>query len=404
MGKIKILALCMIFTILFCGLSFAKDTDKLPSGKNILPELLSLKYKVMGLSDLKQDGIITSLQAETGINKYLSQARVLTGNPDYSFNDLLNTQSAAGGPELTYLQKAAGFVSLINILWVMAICVGVFCLIYLAIHWINQIIAFFRILPLAFYEVLFYAVSIGLTAWGIILPEAYGAYVTLTGCVLFAGSIIFTTKVHDKKFDTSAFFLVLAAFYSPLAIILKSQMIGFISVIAVMGFLGFSAMVIPCGYAIGFRDDDALERSTVAGFMMVLFFVTARMGMPYIPQLAYFERGALFLGTFVGYLGLLIASSRWYSGRSSYALFQFVTIVAGISALVVGSIWNIGELTKIGGTFFVLYLIEKPFEIPLKKGSHYAMVGLFVSAVVYFGCAYASSHPQLVNAYLLYSF
>ena len=71
-----------------------------------------------------------------------------------------------------------------------------------------------------------------------------------------------------------------------------------------------------------------------------------------------FEEGALFLGSFVGYLGLLISSSsKWY-GRNNpgrYLFAQIVTFIAGGLAIFIGATFGIGELLKIGGTFFVLW-------------------------------------------------
>ena len=62
------------------------------------------------------------------------------------------------------------------------------------------------------------------------------------------------------------------------------------------------------------------------------------------------------------------------------------------------------ELKKIGGTFFVLYVIEKPFEIPKESALAHAFTGLFVSCIVYGACMYAKTNPTLVNEFLLYSF
>src|SRR5262249_28271802 len=120
---------------------------------------------------------------------------------------------------------------------------------------------------------------------------------------------------------------------------------------------------------------------------------------------AIFADGALFLGTFVGYLGLLIASSRWYHGKKvNYVLFQAITIVAGIAALAIGSIFGIGELHKIGGTFFVLYIIEKLIEIPVEGLRAKAFIGLIISALVFAFCMHVKANPSLYETYLFSTF
>ena len=115
-----------------------------------------------------------------------------------------------------------------------------------------------------------------------------------------------------------------------------------------------------------------------------------------------FEQGALWLGSFVGYLGLLIASSRWYENRMHYVLMQVITIVMGINALAIGSIFGIPQLLGIGGTLFVLYLIEKPFEIPVESFTAYAAIGLCVAVVVGGSAWWAQNHLTQVQPYLLF--
>ena len=116
-----------------------------------------------------------------------------------------------------------------------------------------------------------------------------------------------------------------------------------------------------------------------------------------------FEGGVLFLGSFVGYLGLLIASSRWYEKRYNYGVFQVVTIVAGCAALFVGSVWQIGELQKIGGTFFILYVLEKIAEIPVRHRINYAYLGVLMAGLMYGFFMYIKANPDIVRPYLFMS-
>ena len=81
---------------------------------------------------------------------------------------------------------------------------------------------------------------------------------------------------------------------------------------------------------------------------------------------------------------------------------QAITIAAGIGAIFIGSVRDIPELLGIGGTFFALYLIEKPFEIRAKSVRGYAMIGLFVSAGVYGCVVWAKTHMDIVEPYLLF--
>jgi hypothetical protein len=46
---------------------------------------------------------------------------------------------------------------------------------------------------------------------------------------------------------------------------------------------------------------------------------------------------------------------------------QALTIASGVLALYIGNTENIPLLRGIGGTFFVLYLLEKYYELPWDK-------------------------------------
>ena len=106
-------------------------------------------------------------------------------------------------------------------------------------------------------------------------------------------------------------------------------------------------------------------------------------------------------GCILGYLGLLIASGKYYPAKS-YAFMQFLTIIAGIGALFIGSVFGITELQRIGGTFFVLYIIEKVmWDIPKKSLLAYALWGMIVSGALYAGALFIKSHPEEVGKYFL---
>lgn len=141
--------------------------------------------------------------------------------------------------------------------------------------------------------------------------------------------------------------------------------------------------------------------ASAAAFAILTAYVIARALGADPSILRMFEGGALFLGSFVGYLGLLITSSRWYDGKSrNYVLFQFGTIAAGVAALFVGSYFGISELQKIGGTFFVLYLLEKIIEIPARSARGYAAVGLVASLAIFGFCMYVKHDPETLRPYV----
>ena len=110
-------------------------------------------------------------------------------------------------------------------------------------------------------------------------------------------------------------------------------------------------------------------------------------------------------GYFVFYLGMLTMSSKYWSYESSspdgsytlnwgkYLAMQFLTFCAGVGALYIGSIYQIDLLMGIGGTFFVLYLLEKWYDLPW-DGVGWAWSLLGLSGFLYFFVIVAQKHPE----------
>lgn len=303
--------------------------------------------------------------------------------------------------QLSGIQKAAGFFTFINTMWVLGIGIGVLSLSVLVFHWCRWLLLIFVLIPLSLYEVLFYLVSGGLVWWGRGLSPEVAPFVGLTGCLLLLGALIFTFTMRGIIPTGWVVCGLLAVAWGATAIWYGSALIGFLAVGALMGALGFTMMMFGLGYAIGFKNEDELGRATSTSFVMLGLFVAGRIIGATDPVYKIFEPGALFLGSFVGYLGLLIASSRWYEKRYNYGVFQVVTVAAGVAALFAGSVWQIGELQKIGGTFFVLYILEKIFEIPVRSRINYAYLGVVTAGLLYGFSMYVKANPDIVRPYLL---
>jgi len=405
----------MLGAVLSAGQVKAEDTFPGPEvpGKQVqdegdnldtatLSELTKLRHRVATVEDLAALGIISRMQADEALKRYLAQASDVAGE-EVSYERLLalavQPEDTAEPAGLTALQRFAGLITFTNILWVLGIALGIICFCYLFWHFIVTVIAS---IPKEVYEVLLGLGGLGLIAGGLWLKPGVAEYVGLTGTLMTTGALAVAYFAHKLEKKETLLFLVASAVAAAAALLHGSSMIGFLAVILIMCTLGFSAAVIPCGYVIGFKDEAALGRATAAGFLMVTAFVLLTIFQKELAPLTVFRTGALFMGSFIGYLGLLIASSRWYDSRTHYALFQVVTITAGVAALVVGSVWGIGELQKIGGTFFVLYLIEKVCEVPVRERVGYATLGLVVSGIIFGVCMLVKTYPAALQPYLLF--
>jgi len=334
-------------------------------------------------------------------------------------------------PELTGLQKVAGFVTWMNILQVLAICMGVFAVLVLLSPLALYLLSVFKVIPLALYllsvfkvipieayEVLGYLGSVGLISGAYFVSSSDNQlWMLLPGCLLFSGmmfsfpllmkllfkllSIIMKKERKIEHLVTTLLMMIQFGLWSAVAIFYENSIIGFISVAALMSLLGFFSHSFLGGYVVGFKSKDALCNATTSALLIVSIFVVAKINQTRIPYLHVFEGGALHIGCFVGYLGLFIASNRWYP-NANYAVMQVVTIVAGMLALGVGSIFDISELRGYGGTFFALYLLEKPFEVEHSSIVEFALKTLFVAGMLGTSVWWAQNNMEIVEPYLLF--
>ncbi len=319
----------------------------------------------------------------------------------------------AACPELTLAQKGVGYLTWMNVLLVFAACIGTTS-IYIIFK--ERII---KKIPIVAYEIILYLISFAVIAAGVlasgklpvevplqavkeILPSATNAESTaFIGSLLFCVAMLFTATVRKVKENTVGFFLTLFFVYAVVACTIGSSMIGFIAVMALMGALGFSAMVIPMGFAVGFTDSDSLSRATTAGIVMLIVYVLQFLGIISLNVLEVFQAGALWMGSIVGFIGLMIHSSKYYESKN-WGLRQLAPITAGIAAVVVGGQFGIQPLMGIGISFLGLYFIERIFEIAAKSIVSFAVVGIFVSTIIVGLIFLAKDHPQWVETYTIF--
>lgn len=306
-------------------------------------------------------------------------------------------------PELTGLQKFVGFVDLMGVLQIGAIIAAVICVCILFKNWL---VPLFVEIPATVYEVLGYLTAFGLIGYASQISTTNQLWFTLGGCALLAGMVALTTWIHQiEEGYESTLALILAAIFSAVALFYHTPVVGFFAVTALMVALGFFGAVVQCGYVVGFADDGACKRGTTAALIILAGTVFEKINHLVLTPNAFeiFESGGLWMGSLVGFLGLLILSSKWYGHkRGMYIVSQIMIIAIAVAALVVGALWDISVLRRVAGTFFVLYLIEKPFEIPMNSISGHAAMGLVVSGAVGAGIYWAQNHLDVIKPYLLF--
>ena len=380
---------------LFAGSAFAQTPAV---------DLYAVKAQVEAMTAAADRGTITRDQAATETEAILAQAE-----SDLGRSVTLDELAVVQGPtpvsaDLTWLQKAAGLVTFANTLMALAAIAGTGALFFLFGRLIVDLLKVFTQIPAIVYEGALILSGVGLTVFASTLAEGTAASVALIGALMYGGGFIWTVLRHteDWKLSGTVIGMILAVGWGITAVTFDSQLIGAFSVAGLMSAFGFSALFVPGIVTVGFKDDAAVPRATLAAFLTLGLFVGAQAFGVSTEYLSTFREGALYVGGFVGYLGVLIIGSKWYANNTSYVLRQFPAVVAGIGAIYLGSVLGIPELQKMGGTLFVLYLLEKPFEIPAGSMTAYAFITLLVCGAIYGAGMWINANLEIAAPYLLF--
>jgi len=314
---------------------------------------------------------------------------------------------AAGDPNcppLTGLQKVAGFIDFLSILKISAIIGGVACAGYLLFSWVKWLRQLFMAVPLAAYEALGWIASIGAILIAGEVGETNRLWPLLGGCLGIAAMIPITSFIHNIKGHPRNYFITLTLVWSAAAVMYMDPVVAFFAVGALISALGFAFHVFPgFGWGIGFHGDEELFSGTAAAAVLTICGAALRInGGPDVLKL--FETGLLWIGPFVLYLGLFIMASRWTTDglNGTYVIRNLYMLVATLLGIYLGTVYDVGPLRGMAATWFVLWVLEKPFELPVQSRSAFAAIGLCVAVAVGAGVYWAQNHMDLVRPYLLF--
>ena len=226
---------------------------------------------------------------------------------------------------------------------------------------ITAIIDFLKTIPIIVYKVLF--CSIG----ALLMFLVKGLTPNFLGAVIFFLSLVL---LHDKanwkaflqEFQTDIKFIsgTCCAVYAGAAWWNQSITLGVLASLAFVAFFGFVLLAGPLTIIIGFSSTDKAGQGTFAAACLTIFGLV--LTQPYLPpSLDVFQTGALFTGTFVYFVGMLILSSKWVA-KENYWLRNLVTFISGPALIAVATSLDLGVVNAIAGTFFVIFLMDKYVE------------------------------------------
>lgn len=305
--------------------------------------------------------------------------------------------------ELTTLQVAAGYATWLNILKVFAIVVGATSFAFLFGKSVFRLIMLFKHVPISAWEAPGYVLTAALLGAGFLPNPNLATWMVPLGCVLFAGLLPLSAKLHGIAPNPTRYAFLLTVVTATAAYFYGEHVTGFMAVMAFMAFVGFSVVVTPLSYAMGFHNDEDLNRAGGTGLLITIFLVLERIYAPQgIVHLDVFRTGMLWLGPFVFAIAVLITANRWYAAEHgrNYIGMQIVAVAAFTLLITAGSLLHIDALLNVGTAFLILYVLEKPTEVRHESAVSLAITGLVLSSVIGAGVYWAQSHAEVVAAWI----
>jgi hypothetical protein len=180
-----------------------------------------------------------------------------------------------------------------------------------------------------------------------------------------------------------------------LAISFDNVFLGFMTVAAFAGVVGFRASSSYWGFSLDWDNDHDLERATTVGAVLVGIYMLVTANEANIGHWYLFKTGALWIGSFMMFLGLLIKSSKF--DRGSYELWSIVSILAYAICIVGGSFLSLNPLVTIASTFLLFFVLEKMGEIVVHGIISLGIMLLFSGGAVWYLYNWLITHPTTLS-------
>lgn len=227
--------------------------------------------------------------------------------------------------------------------------------------------------------------------WGLLFASGLSATTLLTG-------------LRTNKGNLQLFNFVNMLIHAFTGVYLKSSLICSVSVMFFMSLIGFHMGFGQGFFVIGYTDKKSIPSGTVASGIVTIVgsllkillenelntlhtisHTTSLTIHPFMQYAILFVPGMIWLGPFVFFLSLLITSSKLYCSRNYafYVNYNLINIVLSVSAVLLGNLYGIQQLTGFSGTFFALYLTQKYIELMPNKTEIWALTSIILGAFLY---------------------
>lgn len=305
-------------------------------------------------------------------------------------------------PELNAAQKFFGYVTMWGFIQFLAIVIFSISVMALFGNAIKKVIAKTRvILEIASYLV---ASFLLIGSYWFVTPE-YQSWTVSIGALVFMAAVFGSIWIHQIKGDDpkplATLFMVV---WGIAAIVYNLPFVGGLSVMALMTLLGFSVFITHASYAFGYQNESDVASGTLASLFVLAAGIFTKLVVPdTIDAVAAFHPGIFWVSSFVGFLGLLIISDRYYCEhvKLSYWPMQFLAFGIMFVAAGIGFAYDITPLGGMAGTFLMFYLASKPIDFKPKDVVEVSIVGMVSSGILaalwYVGTTYQDAVLRFLN-------
>ena len=349
---------------------------------------------------------------------HLSQAEAIESffSKDYDGMQLLDTSQ-------TYLQRAAGFLTLTNCAFVVGSILIVTAIVPVLSIFIPFVVPFLApivhiiIMLNPLYEAIVYFIASMILIQASFYHESVSHYVAISGGFLGLLAFFYSTYLHleSNGGDKDDFVMILGAYCVFLfgfpAILYNSTMLGFIACCGLFTMLGFSIISYGMCTCIGFHSHNATERSATTSLLFIIFslvFPHIQMSSELRALYEPFRFGIFSLGGSVYFLATLIISSSFYQRYdlydhrrklyvTSYVQRQIYFLLPVVTFFAIGNIYTIPSLVNTAGTFAFIYGMEKYAEYGWSSSkSIFWVFTLFSGVILYWVALFIKTHPDWI--------
>jgi len=239
-----------------------------------------------------------------------------------------------------------------------------------------------------------------------LLAEYYSSvgvqsYIAFLSCLVFGVSYSYMVtqwSIYMGR-EFHRFLIIPLIIYGFIAIHFQSKLIGFIAVAVFEDFICY--IIISNPWLQRFAYEPVYVCFIGSAFLVatyIIYLIALRQYLSFIaPYIDVFEIGILGIGTFACFTSLLILGSVFYRSRERF-VYNIIAICFGMLSFFLGSLMpQLALFRGVASTFFVIYLMQKWFEV--RWGALWAVGLLGGGVIIMLICVFIKTFPELFAYY-----